>query len=123
MDSIILKNLDFYGYHGVLESEKRLGQHFFIDAVLFLDLKKAGETDDLSHTVHYGHVFQLIERIATIERYDLIEALAERICTEILANFRPVQKIRLKIKKPEAPIEGNFEYVAVAIQRERDSDA
>ena len=48
MDKIILSNLGFYAYHGVLEAEKVLGQKFFIDAELFLDTKEAGRTDDLT---------------------------------------------------------------------------
>ena len=48
MDKIILSNLGFYGYHGVLEAEKVLGQKFFIDMELFLDTKEAGKTDDLN---------------------------------------------------------------------------
>ena len=56
MDKIIMKNMVFYGYHGVLEEEKKLGQKFFIDAILFLPLKKAGETDNLNFSVNYGSV-------------------------------------------------------------------
>ena len=43
MDKIILSNLGFYGYHGVLEAEKILGQKFFIDAELYLNTKEAGK--------------------------------------------------------------------------------
>ena len=119
MDKIIMENMGFYGYHGVLEQEKVLGQKFFIDAYLYMPLKKAGETDDLTCSVSYGEVYETIKRIVTEERFDLLEALAEKICREILSSYEMVQKIFLRIKKPEAPVAGIFDYFGVEIERER----
>ena len=42
MDKILLQNMHFYGYHGVLAEEKVLGQKFFVDARLQLDVETAG---------------------------------------------------------------------------------
>lgn len=119
MDKIIMENMAFYGYHGVMEEEKKIGQKFFVDVILYLDLKKAGETDDLNNTVNYGLVYEAIEKIVKGERYHLLEALAERISNEILKSFQEIQKINIKIKKPEAPVAGIFDYFAVQIERER----
>ncbi|MGD9569330.1 MAG: dihydroneopterin aldolase [Sedimentibacter sp.] len=119
MDKIIMENMGFYGYHGVLEQEKILGQKFFIDAYLYLSLKRAGETDDLMHSVSYGAVYETIKKIVTEERFDLLEALAERICSEVLSSYELVQKISVRIKKPEAPVAGIFDYFGVEIERER----
>lgn len=119
MDKIIMENMGFYGYHGVLEQEKILGQKFFIDAHLFLSLKKAGETDDLNYSVSYGAVYETIKKIVTEERFNLLEALAERISTEIFSSYELVQKIFVRVKKPEAPVEGIYDYFAVEIERER----
>lgn len=121
MDKILMKDLAFYGYHGVLEEEKRLGQKFFVDVILYVDLKKAGETDDLNYTVNYEEVYKTIEAIVKNKRYNLLEALAEKICEEVLYSFDTIQKIDLKIKKPEAPVAGIFDYFAVQIERERNS--
>lgn len=120
MDKILMENMSFYGYHGVLKEEKILGQKFFIDAVLCLPLEKAGETDDLSFSVNYGAVYEIIKEIVTKERFALIEALAERVCREILSSYPLVQKILLRVKKPEAPVEGIFDYFGVEIERSRE---
>lgn len=120
MDKIILENMAFHGYHGVLEEEKKLGQKFFVDAILYVDLKKAGETDCLNYTVNYGLVYEKIKEIVSFEKYNLLEALAERICKDILGSFKEIEKIMIKIKKPEAPVAGIFDYFAVQIERERD---
>ena len=119
MDKLIMKNMAFYGYHGVLQEEKIIGQKFLIDAHIYLSLKKAGETDDLSFSVSYAAVYETIERIVTNEKYNLIEGLAERICSEVLLIYPTIQKIRVRVKKPEAPVPGIFDYFGIEIERER----
>lgn len=119
MDKIIMENMGFYGYHGVLEQEKTIGQKFFVDAYLYLPLKKAGETDDLNFSVSYADVYLAIKNIVTEEKFNLLEALAEKICSEVLSSFQDVQKITVRIKKPEAPVAGIFDYFGVEMERER----
>ncbi|KDR94419.1 dihydroneopterin aldolase [Peptoclostridium litorale DSM 5388] len=119
MDEILLKGMTFYGYHGALEEENRLGQRFIIDAKLGLSLQKAGETDQLEHTVSYADVFENIRNICEGERYSLIEALAHRIAQCILDNFNIVQKVQISVKKPQAPISGMFDYMQVSVRRVR----
>ena len=119
MDKIIMENMAFYGYHGVLQEEKTLGQKFFVDAYLYLPLKKAGETDDLNFSVNYGEVYETIKGIITNERFDLLEGLAERICSGIFSSYPAVQKLQIRVKKPEAPVSGIFDYFGVEIERDR----
>ena len=119
MDKIIMKGLIFYGYHGALEEEKMLGQRFIVDAKLYIDLKKAGKIDDLDHTVNYKDIYEVIKGIVENEQYNLLEALAERICEDILNSYNAIQKIDVKIKKPETPVAGIFDYFAVQIERGR----
>ncbi|MEL7648839.1 MAG: dihydroneopterin aldolase [Sedimentibacter sp.] len=119
MDAIIMENMGFYGYHGVMEQEKSLGQKFFVDAYLYLPLKKAGETDNLNLSVSYAQVYETIKEIVTEERFNLLESLAERICSMVLSSYPLVQKIKVRIKKPEAPVAGIFDYFGIEIERER----
>lgn len=117
-DRIGLRGLKFYGYHGVLQEEKALGQLFIIDVDLYHDLSKAGKTDSVEDTINYAEVYEGIKRIVTTERYDLIEKLGERIAEEILENF-PCTGIRVVVHKPEAPIPGIFDEAFVEIYREK----
>jgi dihydroneopterin aldolase len=121
MDKVILNNLSFYGYHGVLEEENKLGQKFFIDLELYADLQPAGESDDLEQAINYAEVYDLVEDICEQESYDLIEALAENIAQQILAKQDLVEEVLVRIKKPEAPVEGIFDYMGVEIRRAIDS--
>lgn len=120
MDKIIMENMVFYGYHGVLQEEKVLGQKFYVDAELYLDLKESGKTDDLNLTVSYADVYETIESIMTKEKFDLLEALSHKVCGEILSSFEKIDSLILKIKKPSAPVAGSFDYFAVEIKRSRE---
>ncbi len=120
MDKITLKNMQFYGYHGVLQEEQKIGQRFFIDAEMQLDLKGAGETDDLEQTVDYSAVYDIIKDITENHKFRLIEKLADTISREILSRYEKIQKITVRIRKPEAPIKGILDWAEVEIVRQRD---
>ncbi|MDK2824658.1 MAG: 7,8-dihydroneopterin aldolase/epimerase/oxygenase [Clostridia bacterium] len=119
MDKIIMKNLAFYGYHGVLKAENQLGQKFFIDVEIELDLKEAGKTDDVEKTVNYAEIYEVIKDIILNQRFNLIEALAENIAENILQKFTKVEQVVINVRKPEAPVKGIFDYFGVEIRRMR----
>ncbi len=119
MDKIIMKNMAFHSYHGVFQEEKKLGQKFFVDTILYLDLKQAGIHDDLNASVNYGDVYKVIKDIVEKENYDLLEALSEKICKDIICNFDKIERVEVEIRKPEAPVPGIFDYFAIAMDRKR----
>ncbi len=116
LDVIRLLNMTFYAFHGVDEAERKLGQRFEVDAELFLDLRRAGETDDLTQTVDYVRVYELIEEIVIEHEYQLIETLAEEIAQSILKTF-PVEEVTVRVRKPNAPFRGICDAVEVEITR------
>ena len=116
MDTITLQGMHFYGYHGCLPEERRTGQPFHVDAVLYLSLEKAGRSDDLADTVDYGGVYGVVRDIVERRQYKLIECLARVIADEVLARF-PLQKVKITVHKPQAPIGGPFDDVAVTVER------
>lgn len=120
-DRITLTGLGAVGYHGVFEKERRTGQPFFVDLVMNVDLKAAGETDELTATVHYGEVAELVREIVIGPRYQLIETLAERIAAELLEQFAMIRALEVTVHKPKAPIEVTFADVAVTIFRTRET--
>ncbi len=117
MDSIIARGMTFQGCHGVLVQEKTTPQTFQVDLEMFLDLQIAGKSDELSRTVNYDQVFHLVERIVSEESYDLIEALAEQIAQNLLSAFPLIARLEVTVYKPQAPVQGNFDYFAVKIER------
>lgn len=119
MDKIVMKNLAFYGYHGVLPEENTLGQKFFIDIELYADLKKAGITDSVENTVHYGIAYEIVKDIVENKRFKLIEALAENIADSLMNEFKMIDEAVVLVKKPEAPVKGIFDFFGVEIRRKR----
>ena len=117
MDCIRIDNLEIYAYHGVFESEKQAGQKFYVNAVLETDLKKAGRTDSLTDSTHYGEVCLQIKKSMTEKSYDLIERAAQKTVEDILLNFPLIQAVTLELRKPNAPIPMEFESVSVQLTR------
>lgn len=113
MDKIYIKGLEIFAYHGVNPEEKRDGQTFILDITLYADLGRARATDDLKDTVNYAAVRKTVQRAFTLESYDLIERAAQIVCEAILREHPRVEKVGLLLKKPEAPMNAKFDYVAV----------
>jgi len=119
MDRINIKNLEVFARHGVLDKEKRQGQVFVISAALYIDLRRAGITDDLSKTIDYGEVCNDIKSFVLNNSFNLIEAIAERLAEKLLVENPALQRIWLEVKKPQAPIAVQLETVSVEIERGR----
>ncbi|MCQ1948430.1 MULTISPECIES: dihydroneopterin aldolase [Arthrobacter] len=118
-DRITLSGITATGFHGVFPHERRDGQPFVVDLVLFTDLGPAAATDDLTLTAHYGEVAERVVQIITGEPLNLIEALAARIADAVLASFSVLAAVEVTVHKPKAPITVQFGDVAVTIHRER----
>jgi dihydroneopterin aldolase len=119
MDKILMKKMVFYGYHGVFEDEKNQGQEFIVDMELMLDLSQAGKTDRVEDTVSYADVYQLVKMIVEGPSYNLIERLADELAGRVLENFNLIGEVQIKVRKPGAPVDGEFEYFGVEICRKR----
>ncbi len=118
-DKIILKGLVFYGYHGTLPEERKLGQRFVVDVTLETDLRRAGDTDDLSKTVNYAEVLADVKAIVEGPPCELIETVAERIAKKLL-TITLVKAVDVCVKKPQPPLKGAvMEYAGVGIRREK----
>jgi len=118
---IRLRGMRFYGYHGALAAERELGQRFEVDVELALDLRPAGQSDDLARTVNYAAVYDDVRRVVEGPPCRLIEALAERIAAHVLADYPPVLAVAVRVRKPAAPVAGILETVEVEIERSRTS--
>ncbi|PLS03497.1 dihydroneopterin aldolase [Neobacillus cucumis] len=119
MDKIYVNRMEFYGYHGVFAEENRLGQRFIVDLVVSVDIKKAGETDDLTFSVNYGELYQVCKEVVEGKPYKLLEAVAEKIASSVLTVFPLIVDVTVKVIKPDPPIPGHYKSVAVEITRGR----
>jgi len=118
MDKILIGGLQFFGHHGVSEEERRCGGRFQVDLEIYCDLSRAAESDDLSHTIDYGKVCQLVEQIGRETEHHLLESLAEAMAKEVLEGF-PAQGLLIRLQKLNPPLDSRLGFVGVEIKRGR----
>ena len=119
MDRIFLRGMRFMACHGVLPHEREVPQPFEVDVEMGLDLRAAGESDDLDDTVNYAKVYRMVSSIMNGASKQLIESLAEEIADDLLRDFDSLRWVRVTVHKPTAPIDGIFSDVGVTILRRR----
>ncbi len=117
-DRVVLRGLRGYGRHGVMESERRMGQTFLVDVTMELDTRPSAVSDDVHETVDYGDVAQSVLQIVEGEPVALLERLAQRICDAVLVHQR-VGAVEVTVHKPSAPVPAPFDDIAVTIRRTR----
>ncbi len=117
-DRLRIVNMQFFSHHGVDPSERALGGRFSFDVEMALDLQPAGQADDLTKTVDYAAVYELVARLQSQRKFLLLEALAEQIAAAILGQF-PVAEVTVRARKHSVPLAGLIDYTEVEIVRER----
>lgn len=117
-DTIQILGITANGNHGVLASERRLGQRFIADVVLHVDLAEAAESDGLGDTVDYSVVAQSVHAILEGDPVDLIEAVAGR-CLDVCLGHPLVSSASVTIHKPQAPVGVPVDDVTVTLHRDR----
>jgi dihydroneopterin aldolase len=115
---IDILGLEVFAHHGVHDFERRDGQTFRFDVRLRCSSAAAGASDDLADAVDYGAVADRVVEIASGGPYALLEHLAALIADDLLRSF-PVEYVRVRVHKPQAPIRHPFRDVSVTVERGR----
>jgi len=118
-DSIEIKGLFGFGYHGLFDDERENGQGFLVDAILELDLTAVSRSDLIIDTVNYSAVCDLILAQLIGPPVSLLERLAVQIADLILENFPRVNSVKITVHKPDAPVSVKVKDIAVSIERTR----
>ena len=74
----------------------------------------------MNKSVSYADVYEVVKEIVENKRFNLLEALAENIAEEVLNKFDLLKGIMVRVKKPEAPVPGIYDYFGVEIKRAKD---
>ncbi|MHC5653073.1 dihydroneopterin aldolase [Stappia sp.] len=123
MDTIHLEDLAYFAFHGLHDEEARLGQRFIVDLTCWVDLGPASRTDKYADTVCYATLTRAIENVVTTARFNLIERLAGAIAEAVFATDERIERLRVRVHKPGAPLPIASGRVSVEITRSRNSDA
>lgn len=118
-DCVFVKGLVLHAYHGVMQHEAKVGQTFYVDLQLDLQLGNASRTDKLKDTVSYDFVVKSVAEAFCGRRYRLVEAAAGAVADAVLARCPQVRGVRVTVHKPHAPVAATFQDVGVTIERAR----
>ena len=111
-----LRGLELRGRLGVLAHERETGQPFLYDVELELPEPRA---DELEETVDYREVVELVRELSDGRRYRLLESLAAAVADALLERFGKVERVRVRVRKPEVDPGAPVEYAAASVRRER----
>ena len=110
-----LRGLHVFGYHGVEEEEKRLGQLFLFD--LELEVGERGADDRLEGAVDYTQIASAVRELSNTRRFDLLEALATAVADLVYERFAP-EHVMVRVRKPQVKPAGmTVEFSAVTVER------
>ncbi|KAG0624794.1 hypothetical protein M758_2G004400 [Ceratodon purpureus] len=116
-DRIMLRGMLFHGYHGVLAEENKLGQKFLVDVDAWMDLSKAGESDEMGDSVSYADIYKQIKAIVEGPPFKLVESVANAIAKALLSAHPSISDVRVKVCKPHVAVEGVLDHLGVEIFR------
>jgi dihydroneopterin aldolase len=117
-DILFVKDVRFYGHHGVTPAQQEVGAWFSVDVELAIDVTPAAISDDLDAGVDYGQVVQRVVAVGTGERVHLIERLAGLLCEALLREY-PARDVTVTVRKVTAPLDGIAAVPGVRMTRSR----
>ncbi|CAO2164910.1 unnamed protein product, partial [Urochloa humidicola] len=118
-DKLILRGLQFHGFHGVMQEEQTLGQKFVVDIDAWMDLYAAGESDSIADTVSYTDIYGIAKDVVEGMPHNLLESVAHSIAKATLLKFPQISTVRVKVGKPHVAVQGVLDYLGVEIMRHR----
>ena len=117
---LFIDNLEVFANHGLFEEENKLGQKFIFDIECELNYKKAMFSDEMTDSISYADIVEVVVKTATTNTFNLLERLAGEILKNIFTEFPQIENINLKINKPGAPIKYHFEKCGVEVKLSRE---
>lgn len=117
--TIELEGLVVFGRHGYLEEERRLGQRFLVDLSVDVD-EAATESDRIEDTVDYRRLAALVRDVFAGPERLLLEGLAGAIADGIISGFAAVERVRVRVRKPDVVLDPPVDHAAVVVVRTRD---
>lgn len=111
---ILLENIEIYAHHGVSRQEAIVGNNFLINIRIKAEMSSAIFTDNLTDTLNYAEIYEIIKTEMDIPS-KLLEHAGGRIVKALKNKFAEIEEIELKISKKNPPIEGQIEFASVIL--------
>ena len=111
---IILRNVRFHAFHGVLPQERQVGGDFLVNLRVGYPVEKAMESDEVGDTLNYATLFDLVKREMDVPS-QLLEHVAGRIVKGITKAFPAVTSVDLELVKQNPPIGADGDGAGVEV--------
>jgi 7,8-dihydroneopterin aldolase/epimerase/oxygenase len=114
MAIINLEGMEFFAFHGCFKEERIIGNRFLVNVSFETDTKFAEETDDLSKTINYQHIYKLVKKEMEITS-KLLENVCRRIVDIIFENYPFITNLKVKVSKIHPSLGGKMDNVSITI--------
>ena len=111
---IELSGMHFFAFHGCIDEEKENGNEFVVDFRCRYGVKQAAVTDDLSETLDYSRIYDIVAAQMSLPS-NLLENVAGRIFDAILKAFPEIGEMELKVTKLNPPVGGKADSASVTL--------
>lgn len=109
---IFLKDIRCYAYHGVAPQENLIGNEYLINLRLKIDISKASATDEVTDTVNYAEVYEVVKEEMLISS-KLLEHVCRRIIRNLFIRFSMIEEIEIKLSKRNPPMGADIDAAGV----------
>lgn len=116
MQTINIRGIRLFAYHGCLEEEALIGGDYVVNVILKGDFSAAAKSDNLADTADYIKVYRIVKAEMAI-RSKLIEHVAERIANQLKKELTTVKQLSVEVVKINPPMNGEVDEVSVVIEK------
>ena len=116
LTTIHIAGLQTFGYHGLFEEERRLGQKFTFDIDATLSPAPTHQDDSLDASIRYDAMVDAAVSLASGAKYQTLEALGEAVAVGLLRRFALIETITVGVSKFSPPIPHTLGKVGIAVR-------
>jgi len=117
MNTIALKGMRFFAYHGYYEEERILGAHYNLDVTVEVNFTKAGLNDELSDTVNYETIYEICKEVMSVPS-KLLEHVVTQIELKLTEYYPSIQGVDIVLEKLNPPLGGAVYASQVSISNQ-----
>ena len=111
---IILRNVRFHAFHGVMPQERKVGADFLVNLRVGYPLEQAMQSDEVGDTLNYAALYEVV-KAEMMQPSNLLEHVAGRIADAIVKRFPHVTSIDLDLTKQNPPMGADCDGAGVEI--------
>ena len=111
---IILRNVRFHAFHGVMPQERKVGADFLVNLRVGYPLEQAMQSDEVGDTLNYAALYEVV-KAEMMQPSNLLEHVAGRIADAIVKHFPQVTSIDLALTRQNPPMGADCDGAGVEI--------